>query len=173
MELPFDLANDSQQAFMEVFKGLYEHSPWVAEQAYVNTKQDNLYNDLEHFHTLLCKTMLAADNGAHDALICSHPILAGKKAQQNDLTHFSTSEQQSAGLSSCSADEISLFQKLNCQYKDKFGFPFIMAIKEKNKSEIKAGFSDRQSNSIEQEKNNALTEINKIAWLKIKEIYEI
>jgi 2-oxo-4-hydroxy-4-carboxy-5-ureidoimidazoline decarboxylase len=173
MKLPFDLANDSQQAFMKVFGGLYEHSPWVAEKAYVNTKQNKSYNDLECFYTLLCKTMLAADGSTHYALICSHPILAGKKAQQNELTHFSTSEQQSAGLSGCSDDEITLFQRLNCQYKDKFGFPFIMAVKEKNKSEIKVGFSDRQTNSIEKEKQNALAEINKIAWLRIKEIYEI
>jgi OHCU decarboxylase len=173
MKLPYDLANDSQQAFMKAFGNLYEHSSWVAEKAYIGVKQSNSYNDLEHFHVLLCETMLASKSDLHDALICSHPVLAGKKVQTNELTHFSTSEQQSAGLNNCSDDEISLFQKLNSQYKDKFSFPFIMAIKEKNKSEIKAGFSDRQGNSIEQERQNALAEINKIAWLRIKEIYEI
>ena len=89
MKLPYDLANDSQQAFMKAFGNLYEHSSWVAEKAYIGVKQSNSYNDLEHFHVLLCETMLASKSDLHDALICSHPVLAGKKVQTNELTHFS------------------------------------------------------------------------------------
>lgn len=173
MKFPYDLANDSQKAFMKAFENLYEHSPWVAEKAYIGTKQNNLHNNLEQFHALLCETMLASESDLHDALICSHPVLAGKKSQRNELTRFSTSEQKSAGLNNCSDEEITLFQTLNRQYKEKFGFPFIMAIKEKNKAEIEAGFHERQHNSVEQERQSALAEINKIAWLRIKEIYGI
>jgi OHCU decarboxylase len=173
MQLPYNLAQQSKQEYMQIFENLYEHSPWVAESAYGSVLNSSIYNNLEDFHTLLSGNMLASDGDLQEDLIKLHPMLAGKKAQKNELTEFSTSEQKSAGLNDCSDDEITLFQQLNCQYKDKFGFPFIMAIKEKNKLEIKAGFIERQNNSMEQEKQNALAEINKIAWLRIKEIYGI
>ena len=89
----------------------------------------------------------------------------------NELTDFSTTEQKSAGLNDCTDDEIKLFEKLNEEYFSKFSFPFIMAVKEKNKSEIISSFMMRKNNSKEEERANALEQINKIAWLRIKEIY--
>ena len=64
-----------------------------------------------------------------------------------------------------------LFESLNDEYFSKYNFPFIMAVKEKNKSEIISSFLKRKNNSIDEERSNALNEINKIAWLRIKEIY--
>ena len=115
--------------------------------------------------------MLSAPSDMQDNLITAHPMLAGKKAQNNELTDFSTTEQKSAGLNDCTDDEIKLFEKLNVEYYSKFNFPFIMAVKEKNKSEIISSFMKRKNNSREDERDNALKEINKIAWLRIKEIY--
>ena len=69
--------------------------------------------------------------------------------------------------------EAQLFENLNDEYFVKFNFPFIMAVKEKNKSEIISSFLERKDNSKSQERSNALHEINKIAWLRIKEIYGI
>ena len=115
--------------------------------------------------------MLQADRDIQDSLIKAHPMLAGKKAQKNELTNFSTSEQKSAGLNDCSDSEIKLFEEFNQKYYAKFNFPFIMAVKGKDKSEILANFIRRQENTIEQERQSALLEINKIAWLRIKEIY--
>jgi len=173
MQLPYDMAKQSKQDYIQTFENLYEHSPWVAESVYDSVIKSSIYNNLEYFHALLSSNMLTANLGLQDALIKAHPMLTGKKAQKNELTQFSASEQKSAGLNNCSDEEITLFQKLNRQYINKFDFPFIMAIKEKNKVEIEAGFNARQNNSIEQEKQNALAEINKIAWLRIKEIYGI
>ena len=106
-------------------------------------------------------------------LIIAHPALAGKKAQNNELTDFSTTEQKSAGLSDCSESEINLFELLNEKYFSKFNFPFIMAVKERNKDDIIVSFKNRLENSKTVERSNALNEINKIAWLRIKEIYGI
>ena len=92
---------------------------------------------------------------------------------RSELTDFSTTEQKSAGLSDCSDSEIELFEELNREYFAKFDFPFIMAVKEKNKSAIISQFKERIENSKNQERLNALDEINKIAWLRIKEIYGI
>ena len=94
-----------------------------------------------------------------------------KKAQKKELTDFSTIEQKSAGLNDCNDSEIELFEELNHKYFVKFNFPFIMAVKEKDKSEILASFRSRQKNTVSQERLKALSEINKIAWLRIKEIY--
>jgi OHCU decarboxylase len=171
MKLPTELANKSAKEFLEVFQNLYEHSPWFVEQSLVHVAADDKYNNLEKFHQLLSEIMLQAKSELQDNLIVAHPMLAGKKAQNNELTDFSTTEQKSAGLNDCSDNEIKLFKELNNKYFSKFNFPFIMAVKEKNKSEILVSFKKRQENSHLQERLNALNEINKIAWLRIKEIY--
>ncbi|HIF35632.1 MAG: 2-oxo-4-hydroxy-4-carboxy-5-ureidoimidazoline decarboxylase [Candidatus Pseudothioglobus sp.] len=171
MKLPTELANQSAKEFLEVFQNLYEHSPWFVEQSLVHVAADDKYNNLEKFHQLLSEIMLQAKSELQDNLIVAHPMLAGKKAQNNELTDFSTTEQKSAGLNDCSDNEIELFKELNNKYFSKFNFPFIMAVKEKNKSEILVSFKKRQENSHLQERLNALNEINKIAWLRIKEIY--
>ena len=173
MKLPTELANQSAKEFLEVFQNLYEHSPWFVEQSLVHVAADDKYNNLEKFHQLLSEIMLQAKSELQDNLIVAHPMLAGKKAQNNELTDFSTTEQKSAGLNDCSDNEIELFKELNNKYFSKFNFPFIMAVKEKNKSEILVSFKKRQENSHLQERLNALNEINKIAWLRIKEIYEL
>ena len=171
MKLPQELAQESSDNFLDIFKNLYEHSPWFVEQSLALVLADEKYNILENFHQLLTEIMLSADSEIQNNLITAHPMLAGKKALNNELTDFSTSEQKSAGLNHCSDDEIKLFESLNDEYFSKFHFPFIMAVKEKNKSEIISSFLKRKNNSIDEERSNALNEINKIAWLRIKEIY--
>ena len=113
MKLPTDLAKHSAKEFMETFGNIYEHSPWIAEQALKQVLGNNEYNDLEMFHQLLCKVMLQANNDLQDNLILSHPMLAGKKAQKKELTDFSTIEQKSAGLNHCNDSEFELFEAVS------------------------------------------------------------
>ena len=108
MELPTDLAKHSSKEFTETFENVYEHSPWIAEQALDQVLANNEYNNLEMFHQLLCEIMLQASSDLQDNLILSHPMLAGKKTQNNELTDFSTTEQKSAGLNDCNDSEIQL-----------------------------------------------------------------
>ena len=173
MKSPTELARASSEEYLKVFSNLYEHSPWFVEKSFDDVLADEKYNNLETFHQLLSSIMLHSDNDLQDSLIIAHPTLAGKKAQTNQLTDFSTTEQKSAGLSDCSDSEIRLFEILNEEYFSKFNFPFIMAVKEKNKTDIIASFKIRIGNSMADERSNALNEINKIAWLRIKEIYGI
>ena len=90
MKLPQELAKQSTDKFLDVFKNLYEHSPWFVEQSIERVLTDEKYNNLETFHELLCEIMLASDNDMQNNLITAHPMLAGKKAQNNELTDFST-----------------------------------------------------------------------------------
>lgn len=169
---PYSLANSSRKKFIETFNELYEHSPWIVEKAFGIVKSDKKYDDLEEFHKILSQIVLEADKELQNSLIKAHPMLAGKKAMANELTNFSTNEQKSAGLNNCDEDEIKRFDELNQKYFEKFGFPFIMAVKGSTKDEILKKFLKRVQNSLFEERLEALKQINKIGWIRIKDIYE-
>jgi len=159
----------SRSAFVEHFKDLYEHSPWVAEGVF----DGGVSVDLDQSSALLIafkNVMLGALKEQQLALICSHPDLAGKAAIRGELTAASTSEQAGAGISECSAAEFERFTQLNDAYKARFGFPFIKAVKGSNRHQILAAFESRIDNSAEAEFAQALTEINKIASFRLADM---
>jgi len=172
MQTPNILANTSYELYLETFQELYEHSIWVIEKSYEEVKNNSLYDNLESFHLLLSNIVLDASKDLQMSLIKAHPMLAGKKAQKNELTDFSTQEQKSAGLNTCTSEEIQLFEKLNSEYFKKFDFPYILAVKGRNKKQIIENFQSRLNNSFEEEKKEALNQINQIGLLRIKDIYE-
>ena len=102
------------------------------------------------------------------ALIRAHPDLAGRAAIAGELTGASTEEQAGAGIEQCSAEEFQRFQSLNESYKEKFGFPFVMAVRNSNRQEILAGFTARLDNDVETEFARAISEIHKIARLRLQ-----
>ena len=168
---PNMLANFSKVGYEKSFAELYEHSPWVIESVFETVKADEKYNDINKFHELLSETMLKADKKLQDKLIKAHPMLAGKLAQNGELTDFSTDEQASAGLNHCTQEEIALFDELNKKYFEKFKFPYILAVKGKRKQEIIENFKERLNNDYETERKTALDQINKIAFIRIRGIY--
>lgn len=145
---------------------LFEHSPWVAEETWAQRP----FRDGAHLHASLCATMRGAARERQLALIRAHPDLAGRLAQQNQLTAESTREQASAGLSQLSAAELAEFQKLNSAYLARFGFPFIICARLSNKSAILAAMQARGGNSAEVEFATALGEIEKIAQLRLNDL---
>ncbi len=155
--------------FMEKFGSIYEHSPWVAERAWQSgiTKE---HNTVEIFAALMARIVDEAEEPLKWELIAAHPDLAGKAAVKGDLTAASSSEQAGAGLGDCSPEEFAAFEKYNAAYKSKFGFPFIMAVKNSNRHDILAGFERRLQNSKEKEFETALAEIYKIAFFRLAEI---
>ena len=102
------------------------------------------------------------------ALINAHPDLAGKAALRGELTAASSAEQAGAGIQACSAEEFARFGELNAAYKARFGFPFIMAVKDSNRQQILDAFAQRLNNTPEQEFARALAEINQIALLRLQ-----
>jgi OHCU decarboxylase len=102
------------------------------------------------------------------ALIRAHPDLAGKAQVAGELTADSTSEQTRAGLDQCSADEYERFQSLNNAYHEKFGFPFVMAVRDSSRTEILAAFERRLQHDPNLEFETALAEIHKIASLRLQ-----
>lgn len=155
--------------FIEVFGEVYEHSPWVAERAWAAGISDK-HDEIEELARLMAKIVAAASEKEKRALIHAHPDLAGKAAVQGELTAASTSEQAGAGLDNCSPEEFEAIQNYNAAYKKKFGFPFIMAVKNSNRHKILAGFKARLQNSQEEEFATALAEIDKIARFRLAEL---
>jgi len=154
--------------FVERFGGAYEHSPWIAAAAHdAGLKGADTAEGL-------AKAMAAAaargSDGQKRALIEAHPDLAGRLARAGTLTADSTREQTSAGLDRLSPDELAKFTSLNDAYRARFGFPFIMAVKDKSKADILAAFQRRLANDTGAETTAALAEIDRIAELRLKAI---
>ena len=150
--------------FIARYSGIYEHSPWVAEQV------ASLVSAGDDAETLAAIMADCVDNAAPErqlALIRAHPDLAGKAQLAGELTEDSTREQASAGLDQCSAQEYERFQALNDAYWEKFGFPFVMAVRGSSRAAILDAFAARLENDYALEFETALLEIHKIARLRL------
>lgn len=154
------------EEFVRVVGPVFEHSPWIAEQTWAKRP----FADRAQLHSALCDTVRAAAEDQQLALIRAHPDLVGKLALAGQLTKESTGEQASAGLDRLTPEEVALFQQNNAAYKDKFGFPFVICARLNKKEAILNGFKVRLNNSREQEIQAALTEIFKIAELRLRDL---
>ena len=159
----------SRPLFVTRFGGIFEHSRWVAEAAFAAGLGDEA-NHAEGLHALLVRAMRAGSLDQQRDLILQHPDLAGKLVVAKALTLDSTAEQASAGLDHLTDDERSRFTKLNDAYKTRFGFPYILAVKGRTKSEIITNFQARLENSAEEEFTEALRQIERIALLRLRSL---
>ncbi|PKF81221.1 OHCU decarboxylase [Vibrio sp. vnigr-6D03] len=159
----------SKDGFIHAFADIYEHSSWVAEETYKQgiTPADD---HVESLHMKMAAVLLRADKDSQLTLILAHPDLAGKAAINGELTQASTSEQAGAGIDQCTAEEFEMFNDFNQRYKEKFEFPFIMAVKGANRFQILDAFEHRLDNAVETEFSTALNEINKIALFRLLEM---
>jgi OHCU decarboxylase len=155
-----------QAAFIRVVGPVFEHSPWIAEAAWL----EKPFASLEQLHNALCGIVRNSGEEIRLALIRSHPDLVGRAALAGSLTRESSNEQAGAGLDRLSPEEVDLFQRQNAAYKNKFGFPFVICARLNKKDTILAGFEQRLKNSREQEVKTALEEIFKIAELRLRDL---
>ncbi len=151
--------------FIQRFGAIYEHSPWVAERAAPHVGESADYDQIAQ---LMADCV---DNASHDQqleLIRAHPDLAGKAQIRGELTESSTNEQASAGLDQCSEEEYAQFLSLNEAYKQKFGFPFVMAVRNSSRADILEAFNRRLENEYDEEFETAMVEIHKIARQRLE-----
>jgi OHCU decarboxylase len=153
-------------SFVRLVGPVFEHSPWIAEE----TWPQKPFVSLEKLHHCLCETVTASGEEKKLALIQAHPDLVGRLALAGQLTKESTNEQASAGLDKLSPEEVTLFNRQNTAYKERFGFPFIICARLNKKEAILRGFESRLKNSREQEIKTALEEIFKIAELRLQDL---
>lgn len=159
----------SRAAFVARFGGVWEHSPWIAEGAF-DAGLTPVHDTAEGLHAAMAAVMRAAGEPAKLALIRAHPDLAGKLAAAGRLTAESTGEQASAGLDRLTDAERAEFTRLNDAYKARFGFPFILAVKGRSKTEIRDAFLTRLENNAAAEFAEALRQIERIALLRLKDL---
>lgn len=189
------VAEVDKATFVERYGGLYEHSPWVAEQA---CEEAAGIADPDHLAEIFARHVDAAADATKLALIRAHPDLAGKAAvgarrapwtarmpttqeqlsaegerDTDQLTQASREEQTSAGIDQCTPEEYDRFQDLNHRYKQKFGFPYIMAVRGSNRHEILETFAARLENDRDTEFAMALAQIHKIARLRLQAAFRI
>ncbi len=154
------MTNEKCRDFVARYGGIYEHSAWVAEGAF----DDDL--DAGDTDSLALLFAECVDNASHVrrlALIRAHPDLAGRAAVAGELTKDSTDEQASAGIDQCTPEEYARFQKMNDRYKEKFEFPFVMAVRNSDRQKILSAFETRLQNNPDEEFETAIAEIHKIA----------
>ena len=162
----------SRNAFVDRFGGVFEHSPWVAEAAF-DAGLDDVCDTATGLHALMARAMMAGGDDQKLALIMAHPDLAGRLARAGRLTAESTKEQASAGLDQLTDEERARFTELNDAYKARFGFPFIMAVKGRSKGEIMDAFERRIAHDRTQEFSTALSEISRIALLRLGDMLPV
>jgi OHCU decarboxylase len=155
-----------REDFTRVVGPVFEHSSWIAELTWAKRP----FESTGTLHRALCETVVASDEASKLALIRAHPDLAGRAARAGTLTPASTCEQASGGLDRLSAEEAALFDKYNREYRDRFGFPFVICARQNKKEAMLAGFARRLKNSPQQEIETALAEIFNIAELRLREL---
>ena len=155
--------------FVTQFGSIFEHSPWIAERAWEGelAAANDTATGLQF--ALRTQFRLASDE-ERLAVLRAHPDLAGKLAAAKRLTAASTEEQASAGLDALTDAERERFTKLNTAYVEKFGFPFIIAVKDNTKASILQAFEDRIGNSAADEFRTACAQVERIAMLRLRAI---
>jgi 2-oxo-4-hydroxy-4-carboxy-5-ureidoimidazoline decarboxylase len=159
------LNSGDRAAFTSALGTLFEHSPWVAEETFGRRP----FRDAAHLHAELSATMRGADRARQSDLIHAHPDLAGRLAQAGRLTAESAREQASAALNRLMPEELAEFERLNREYRARFGFPFIICARLNDRASIIRSLHARLPNGPEDERAAALAEIEKIAWLRLQD----
>ena len=157
-----NINNLNKSDFLTIFGNVFEKTDWIAEKVF-GLKP---FKDFEDFSSKIFDLYDSSQKKNILLILNSHPELAVAKK----LTMESKSEQAGAKLNDCSAEEFEEFKKLNLEYKNKFGFPFIIAVKGKNKNEILNNFRQRILNDIESEFEEAKNQVKKIATFRLNEI---
>ena len=155
--------------FAERLGPLFEGPPWIVIEAW----RDHPFVSIDHLYSALCAVMYKAPREQQIMLLQAHPDLVGRAALAGTLSSASTGEQAAAGLDQLSPEEVATFTRYNQEYRNRFGFPFVICARENKKESILAGFEARLHNSREQEIETALDEVAKICWLRLRDLVDV
>jgi len=155
-----------QEQFVAALDVLFEGPPWIVTQSWYSRP----FGSLAQLYQTLCDVMYNASIEQQVALLQAHPDLVGRAALAGTLTPESTNEQASAGLDRLSPAEITTFAHLNQTYHDRFGFPFVICVRENKKASILASFSSRLQHSRPQEIEAALAEVARICFFRLHDL---
>jgi 2-oxo-4-hydroxy-4-carboxy-5-ureidoimidazoline decarboxylase len=158
-----------QEAFVATLSGVFEHSPWVPREAGAARP----FASVDELYDAMVDVVARADVSRQLALIDAHPELAGKAAVRGELSAESMREQSGAGLSQCTREELDKLRRLNCTYRQKFGFPFILAVRGYDCGDIIAHLEARMNNGYDEELRANLQQIYRIARFRIDDLVAV
>ena len=163
MSLESNINNLNRDKFISLFGVIFEKSQWIGEKLFdlkpFKDKDDLISKMIQIYETASKNEILK--------VLRAHPKLAVEK----NLTDYSNKEQSHANLKNCSQEEFDEFEKLNNEYEKKFGFPFIIAVKGKDKLEILNNFRQRINNDVEFEFKESKEQVKKIALFRLDELF--
>ena len=156
--------------FVKAFGGVFEHSPWIAEAAH-GLELGPAHDSAVGLHNALCRAFRAANLSKRLTVLRAHPDLSGKLAAAKRLTKASQAEQASAGLDALTDDERAAFERLNSAYTARYGFPFIIAVRDHSKDAILAAFERRLGQDQDTEYAEACHQVERIAELRLRDMF--
>jgi 2-oxo-4-hydroxy-4-carboxy-5-ureidoimidazoline decarboxylase len=155
-----------REAFVARLGHIFEHSPWVADRAWPQRP----FSSLDPLHACMVAVVMASTRAEQLALIRSHPELLGRLPQATPLSAESVREQGAAGLRDANEIELARLASLNAAYREKFGFPFILAVRGVGRAQIQASLAERVGNSPEGEFAQCLAQIARIARFRLEDL---
>ena len=162
------VAPQDKEAFVARFGGVFEHSPWVAERVWPKGP----FASVEALHREMMHTVRNARRAEILALIRAHPELAGREAKEGGLTADSSGEQGRLGFTSLGREEFVKMQALNRAYRDRFGFPCIVALHlHASRASVMAEMERRLGNNEDDELRAALEQIGHITRGRLERIW--
>jgi OHCU decarboxylase len=165
--IALDQVNEmDQEGFVARFSSLFEHSAAYAEEAW----RARPFGSIEEMWRAFEDAMYAAPRERQLDLIRAHPDLAGTAAVAGELTQESAREQASAGLNRLSPGEFEVFTRMNSEYREKFGLPMVVCVREHTKESILENVQSRLGNSRDEEIRIALAEISKISHYRLLDL---
>jgi 2-oxo-4-hydroxy-4-carboxy-5-ureidoimidazoline decarboxylase len=159
------LGRMTRTEFVATLGDVFERSPWVAEGVFAGRP----FASVEALHAAMTRVVRAAPRDAQLALLRAHPDLAGRAARAGAMTAASVAEQTSAGLDRLADEEYERFTRRNAAYRERFGFPFIIAVRHQTRASILAAFERRLTQPLAREVETALDEVFEIARLRLRE----
>lgn len=164
MKVSLDALNKSdKEQFVRLLDGLFEAAPWVAEQAYASRP----FTTVAVLHDAMMAAVRIRPRQERIAFIACHPDLAGKATRAGEMASASLSEQAGLGLDRLSDDEFRRFEKLNADYRQKFGFPFVICLRRQTRDAVLDAFERRLRNDADAELAAAFDEIGHITRLRL------
>lgn len=155
-----------REEFVRVLGAVFEHSPWVADGAAAARPFDSV----EALHAAMMDVVRRLPAAEGIDFLCAHPELAGREAQSGSMTSDSVTEQASAGLDALAPAELELITRMNAEYRERHGFPFIICVPRYTKQEILDAFRSRTANGTEAELAEAIAQITVITGRRLRAI---
>ena len=162
-----ELFSKPEAEVVSFLSSIYEHSPWVAQALVASNVSYMSFETVSELASAMKEIVSAATHEKQHELLSAHPDLCEKVNKVAELTPESQEEQGKAGLQTLTLEELERFHQWNNVYREKFGFPFILAVRNATKYTVLSALEGRVKNPVHVEFSTAMQQVHKIAWMRL------